>query len=185
MRTDPSPLHDNFDAFLARVDAATASLSRRAASLDKALAAVSLLLGPYESAVRNWERRRLHVSGQLARHSGSSQSYTALGELHEVAVNMEAMFRDRAQRIRDKLSVMQGRREAIDKSLLELELSRVKLTSSRMIAEDREKLSAVFSALAGSTMATSALPDRGLLSDLKEARTAVIMAEALMEVKGY
>jgi len=185
MRTDTYPGHDNYDAFLTRLDAATASLSTRAASLDKALAAVSLLLGPYESAVRNWERRRLHVSGQLARHSGSPQSCAALGELHDVAVNMEAMFRDRVQRIRDKLSVMQGRREAVDKSLLELELSRVTLTSSRLLSEDRKELSAVFSALAGSTMATSALPDRGLLSDLKEARKAILMAEALMEVKGY
>ena len=134
-----TPGHDNYDAFLARLDAATTSLSTRAASLDKALAAVSLLLGPYESAVRNWERRRLHVSGQLARHSGSPQSYTALGELHDVAVNMEAMFRDRAQRIRDKLSVMQGRREAIDKSLLELELSRVKLNSSRLLSAGPRK----------------------------------------------
>ena len=185
MRTDTFPDHDNYDGFLARLDAATASLSARVASLDKALAAVSLLLGPYEVAVRNWERRRLHVSGQLAGHSGSPQSCTALGELHDVAVNMEAMFRDRAQRIRDKLSAMQSRREAIEKSLLELELSHVKLTSSRLLAEDREKLSAIFSALAGSTTATSALPDPGLLSDLKEARKAVIMAEALMEVKGY
>ncbi|MET4136664.1 hypothetical protein [Pseudarthrobacter sp. PvP090] len=185
MKTDTPPSPDNYDAFLARLDAATTSLSTRAASLDKALAAVSLLLGPYESAVRNWERRRLTVDGQLARHSGSPQSYTALGELHDVAVNMEAMFRDRAQRIRDKLSGMQGRREAIDKSLLELELSRVKLNSSRLLSEDREKLSSVFSALAGSTVATSAIPDLGLLNDLKEARKAVVLAEALMDVKGY
>ena len=54
---------------------------------------------------------------------------------------MEAMFRGRAQRIQEKLSVMQGRREAIDKSLLELELSRMKLNSSRMLSQDREKLS--------------------------------------------
>lgn len=185
MKTDTSPGHDNYDAFLARLDAATTSLSTRAASLEKALAAVSLLLGPYESAVTNWERRRLHVSGQLDRHSGSPQSYTALGELHDVAVNMEAMFRDRAQRIRDKLSALQGRREAIERSLLELELSRDKLASSRLLSEDREKLSAVFSALAGPTVTTSALPDRGLLSDLRDARRAVVLAEALMEVKGY
>lgn len=185
MKTETTPGHDNYDAFLARLDAATASLSTRAASLEKALAAVSLLLGPYESAVRNWERRRLHVRGELARHSGSPRSTAALGELHDVAVNMEAMFRDRAQRIRNKLSVMQGRREAIDKSLLELEHSRVKLSSSRLLSEDREKLSAVLAALAGPTVASSALPDRGLLSDLKEARKAVILAEALMEVKGY
>ncbi|MDZ4091279.1 MAG: hypothetical protein U1D68_08750 [Arthrobacter sp.] len=185
MNANPPPNQDNYEAFLARLDAATTSLSTRAASLDKALAAVSLLLAPYESAVRKWARRRLHLSGMLARHSGSPQSYTALGELHDVAVNMESIFRDREQRIRDKISVMQGRRGAIDKSLMELELSRVKLTSSRLLSQDREKLSAVFSALAGTTVATSALPDRGLLGDLKDARQAVALAEALMEVKGY
>ncbi|MGY2746298.1 hypothetical protein ACVWZ8_003415 [Arthrobacter sp. UYCu723] len=185
MTTNSAPPHDNYDAFLARLDAATTSLSTRAGSLDKALAAVSLLLGPYESAVRKWEQRRLHVSEQLAGHSGSPQTYTALSELHDVALKMESMLRGRAQRVTEKLSVMQGRREAIDKSLLELELSRVKLNSSRMLSQDREKLSGIFSELAGSTVATGAIPDMGLLSDLKEAREAIILAEALMEVKGY
>jgi hypothetical protein len=176
---------DNYDAFLSRLDAATASLSTRAGALDKALAAVSLLLGPYESAVREWEIRRRHVSRQLAGHSGSPQSHTALNELHDVAVKMESMLRGRVQRVQEKLSVMNNRREAIDKSLLELELSRLKLNSSRMLSQDREKLSSVFSALAGSTVAVSALPDMGLLSDLREAREAVLLAEALMELKGY
>jgi hypothetical protein len=54
-----------------------------------------------------------------------------------------------------------------------------------MLSQDREKLSSIFSALAGSTVAVSALPDTGLLSDLREAREAVILAEALMELKGY
>ena len=182
---DSAQPHDNYDAFLSRLDAATTSLSTRAASLDKALAAVSLLLGPSESAVRKWERRRHYVSEQLAVHSGSPQSYTALCELHVVAGKMESMLRGRVQRVTEKLAVMQGRREAIDKSLLELELSRIKLTSSRMLSQDREKLSSIFSEIAGSTVATGAIPDMGLLSDLKEAREAIILAEALMEVKGY
>ena len=153
--------------------------------MDKALAAVSLLLEPYESAVRKWERRRQYVSEQLAAHSGSPQSYTALCELHIVAGKMESMLRGRVERIREKLAVIQSRREAIDRSLLELELSRIKLTSSRMLSQDREELSGIFSELAGSTVATGAIPDMGLLSDLKEAREAIILAEALIEVKGY
>ncbi|BCW67325.1 hypothetical protein NicSoilB4_20880 [Arthrobacter sp. NicSoilB4] len=176
---------DNYDAFLSRLDAATTSLSARAGALDKAVAAVSLLLGPYESAVREWERRRRHVGGQLAGHSGPPQSHTALRELHDVAGRMESMLRGRVERVQEQLSVMHGRREAIDKSLLELELSRLKLNSSRMLSQDREKLSSVYSALAGSTVAVSALPDSGLLGDLREAREAVILAEALMELKGY
>ena len=185
VNTDNTHPPDNYDAFLSRLDAATTSLSTRAGSLDKALAAVSLLLEPYESAVRKWERRRHYVSEQLAAHSGSPQSYTALCELHIVAGKMETMLRGRVERIREKLAVIQSRREAIDRSLLELELSRIKLTSSRMLSQDREELSGIFSELAGSTVATGAIPDMGLLSDLKEAREAIILAEALIEVKGY
>ncbi|MBO1266456.1 hypothetical protein [Arthrobacter cavernae] len=185
MNTRNIPPHDSYAAFLARLDAATASLSTRAGSLDRALTAVSLLLGPYQSAVRKWERRRVHVSEQLARHSGTPQTYTALSELHDVAVKMESMLRARTLRVTEKLSVIQGRRDAIDKSLLELEVSRVKLNSSRMLSQDRENLSRAFSELAGSTGAAATIPDLGLRSDLKEAREAVILAEALMEVKGY
>lgn len=185
MNTDSAPPPDNYDTFLARLDAATASLSTRAASLDKALSAVSLLLAPYESAVTEWERRRVDVGGQLDRHAGSPRSYTALIELHDVARKMESMLRGRTRLITEKLSLMLERREAIHKSLQELELSRVKLNSSRMLSQDREKLGRIFSALAGSTIPASALPDTGLLSDLREAREAVILAEALMELKGY
>lgn len=185
MDTTSAQPPDNYDAFLSRLDAATASLSTRAGALDKALAAVSMLLVPYESAVRKWERRRRHVGEQLAGHFGSPQSKSSLRELHDVAEKMESMLRGRVQRVQEKLSVMQGRREAIDKSLLDLELSRLRLNSSRMLSQDREKLSIIFSALAGSTVAVSAHPDMGLLSDLREAREAVILAEALMELKGY
>ncbi|BCW71624.1 hypothetical protein [Arthrobacter sp. NicSoilB8] len=185
MTTDNTRPYDNYDAFLARLDAATTSLTTRAGSLDKALAAVSLLVEPYESAVRKWERRRHYVSEQLAAHSGSPQSYTALCELHVVAGKMESMLRGRVERVTEKLAVIQRRREAIDKSLLELELSRIKLTSSRMLSQDREELSGIFSDLAGSTVAAGTIPDMGLLGDLKEAREAIILAEALIEVKGY
>lgn len=180
-----APLHDNYDAFLARLDDATKNLSTRAATLDRAVAAVALLVGPYESAVRTWERRRHDVSGQLACHTGSAQSYAALSDLHDVAAKMETMLRARVQRVAGKLAVMQDRRAAIDGSLLELELSRVKLKASRMLAQDRERLSRILAALNGSTVAPTALPDPGLVSDLREAREAVVLAEALIEVKGY
>jgi chromosome segregation ATPase len=185
MSTSNTPPTENYTAFLARLDAATANLSLRAGSLDKALAAVALLLGPYESDVRKWERRRAHVSEQLARHSGTRQKYTTLTELHEMAVKMESLLQARTMRLREKLAAMQRRRDAIDKSLLELEVSRAKLNSSRMLSQDRENLSRAFSELAGSPGASAALPDLGLRGDLKEAREAVILAEALMEVKGH
>lgn len=190
-KNDPPP--DSYAAFLARLDAATANLITRAASLDNALKAVSLLVGPYTVALRKWERRRIHVGEQLALLSGtpsgasygSPQTYTALSELHDTAQKMESMLGARILHLTEKLAVMQGRREAIDKSLLELEVSRAKLHSSRMLSQDRDNLSRAFSELAGPTRAAAVVPDLGLHSDLKEARQAVILAEALMEVKGY
>ncbi|WP_247040720.1 hypothetical protein [Arthrobacter rhizosphaerae] len=191
-KNDPPP--DSYAAFLARLDAATANLITRAASLDNALKAVSLLVGPYTVALRKWERRRNHVGEQLALLSGtpsgasygSPQTYTALSELHDTAQKMESMLRARIVHLTEKLAVMQGRREAIDKSLLELEVSRAKLHSSRMLSQDRDNLSRAFSELAGPTRAAAVVvSDLGLHSDLKEARQAVILAEALMEVKGY
>ncbi|MCU1511190.1 MAG: hypothetical protein JWO34_1030 [Arthrobacter sp.] len=184
MNTQSGPPPDNYDEFLSRLDAATTSLTARAASLDKAMTAVSLLLGPYESAVRKWERRRVSVGEHLDRSTGTPQTYVALSELHDMAVKMEAMLRARTHRVTEKLMLMQGRRAAIDKSLLELEMSRAKLNTSRMLSQDREKLSRVFSELAGSVGAAGTISDLGLFGDLKEAREAVILAEALMEVKG-
>lgn len=191
-KNDPPP--DSYAAFLSRLDAATANLITRAASLDDALKAVSLLVGPYTVALRKWERRRIHVGEQLALLSGtpsgasygSPQTYTALSELHDTAQKMESMLRARILHLTEKRAVMQGRREAIDKSLLELEVSRAKLHSSRMLSQDRDNLSRAFSELAGPTRAAAVVvSDLGLHSDLKEARQAVILAEALMEVKGY
>ena len=185
MKTEITPPHDSYAAFLQRLDAATASLNMRAVAVNKAMKAVSLLLVPYRSAVRKWERRRVHVGEQLAGHSGTSPTYTALHELHDTAAKMESMLRDRALRLTEKLSLLQRRQDAIDKSLLELELSRTKLNSSRMLSYDRENLGRAFSELAGPTGAAATIPDLGLRSDLKEAREAVILAEALMEVKGH
>jgi hypothetical protein len=188
---------DSYAAFLARLDSATANLTTRAASLDNAVKAVSLLVEPYTVALRGWERRRIHVGEQLALQfgsqsatqsatpSGSPQTFTALSELHDTARKMESMLGSRILHLTEKLAVMQGRREAIDKSLLELEVSRAKLHSSRMLSQDRDNLSRAFSELAGPTRAAAIVPDLGLHNDLKEARQAVILAEALMEVKGY
>jgi hypothetical protein len=178
------PPRDNYDEFLARLDNATANLGARAAALDKAMTAVALLLGPYESDVRKWERRRVHVGEQLDRSTGTPQGYTALSELHDMAGKMEAMLRARTRRVSEKLMLMQGRRVEIDKALQELEMSRVKLNSARVLSQEREKLGRVFSELAGSAAAAGTISDLGLLEDLKEAREAVILAEALMEVKG-
>ncbi|UVJ40373.1 hypothetical protein [Arthrobacter sp. CJ23] len=54
-----------------------------------------------------------------------------------------------------------------------------------MLSQDRENLNRAFSELSGAAGATVTIADLGLGRDLKEAREAVILAEALMEVKGH
>ena len=179
----PSP--DNYAGFLARLDAATASLSTRARALDKALAAISLLLGRYQRALRAWERRLARVNEELARHSGEPQTPAALHELHRTAAQMESVHSDQVLRITEKLSNTQARRDAIRRSLLELEVSRAKLDTSRRLSRDRENLNKALYELAGTGGTTAKVPDLGLRNDLKEAREAVVLAEALIEVKGF
>jgi hypothetical protein len=64
-------------------------------------------------------------------------------------------------------------------------LGKQKLTSSRRVAEERENLSKAMVGLAGTAEGiTVATPDGGLQDDLKSAREAVVLAEALLEVTG-
>jgi hypothetical protein len=185
MNRQSVPPPDNYEEFLSRLDAATTNLSTRAAALEKVITAVTLLLEPYESAVRQWERRRIYVGEHLARHAGTPQTSASLTDLHDMAVKMEVMLRARTKRLAEKLGVMQERRAAIDKSLLELEMSRIKLASSRTLAQDRAKLSRICSELAGAAQANGTVSAVGLYGDLRQAREAVVLAEALMEVKGH
>jgi len=178
----PSP--DNYAAFLARLDAATTSLSTRARALDKALSAISLLLGRYQRALRGWERRLVRVNEELARHSGEPQTSAALHELQRTAVQMGSMHSAQVLRLTEKQLIMRGRRDAIGRSLLELEVSRAKLDTSRRLSQDRENLSRALYELAGTGGGAAKIPDLGLRNDLREAREAVILAEALLEVKG-
>lgn len=179
------PPPDNYEEFLSRLDAATANLNTRAAALEKAIAAVALLLEPYESAVRKWERRRISVGRHLDRSAGTPQTAASLTDLHDMAVKMEAMLLARAGRLAEKLGVMQGRRAAIEESLLELDMSRIKLASSRILAQDQAALSRIYAELAGAARTAGTVSDVGLYGDLRQAREAVVLAEALMEVKGH
>ncbi|WP_224093063.1 MULTISPECIES: hypothetical protein [unclassified Arthrobacter] len=181
---DKVPSPDNYAAFLARLDAATTSLTSRARALDKALSAISLLLGRYQRALRGWERRLGRVDEELDRHSGEPQTSAALHELQRTAVQMRSMHSAQVLRLTEKLSLKQGQRDAVGRSLLELEVIRAKLETSRRLSRDRENLGRALYELAGTGSGAAKIPDVGLRNDLREAREAVILAEALLEVKG-
>lgn len=176
---------DNYDGFIERLDSATANLERRRDLLDKSLDIVQVLYKQNNTGLELWSQRRGRVSDSLDRYSGKPAGYRALSELNDAAVRMETLFRNRTRRIDEHIAVIRERSNVIDKSLAELEKSRAKLHSSRIVSQDRENLNKAIAELSGTPdRAIAAVPDAGLRDALQEAREAIILAEALLEVKG-
>ena len=175
---------DNYEEFIGRLDAASAKLMVRRDALDITLEILALLFRQNNTGLRLWEDRLSRCDGLLADIAGKPGREAALIELHEIALKMEPLFRNRTQRIGDRLAVVRARSDEINKSLAGLEKSKMKLTSSRMLAQERENLSRAIGELVGTSDAAAVVtPDPGLRSDLQDARHAIILAEALLEAK--
>ena len=175
---------DNYEEFIARLDAASAKLKVRRNALNEIVEILALLMEHNRTGLQLWEQR-LHVCEELlAGTEGKPRRRTALVELHEVALKMEPLFRSRVQRVDVRLEAVRARCDEINKSLHGLGKSKTKLTTSRMISQEREKLSRAIGELSGTADVTSVTnPDPGLRSDLQDARHAIILAEALLEAK--
>ena len=184
---EESPALDNYGQFIARLDAAAGKLTPRRDALATALSAAELLLAQNQTGLELWGQRLALISQLLARHSGTHEArrYSTLKDLRDVAAKMERMFTSRTQRVQEVCHSLQERRDQINSSLFELEKSRVKLISSRMLALERENLRKVADDLSVSPDGIGlGFPDPGLRESLREAREAIIRAEALLEVKG-
>lgn len=130
-----------------------------------------------------WTKRNSRLEALLAGEDAGKPR--ALKDLHGISANMVNVFRGRSERVDARLTAGQTRVDQINRSLHSLELSKQKLTSSRRLAEERENLSKAMLGLAGTAECIAvATPDGGLQDDLKSAREAVVLAEALLEVKG-
>ncbi|WP_461163609.1 hypothetical protein [Arthrobacter sp. R4-81] len=176
---------DNYEGFIERLDSATANLERRRDLLDRSLDVVQVLFKQNITGLQLWSQRRGRVSDLLDSYGGKPAGYRALGELNDAAVKMETLFRNRTRRIDEHMAVIRERSNIIDNSLGELEKSRAKLHSSRIVSQDRENLNKAIAELSGTPdRAISSVPDAGLRDALQEARQAIILAEALLEVKG-
>lgn len=175
---------DNYEEFIGRLDAASAKLTVRRNSLDTTLEILTVLFRQNSAGLQLWEDRLIRCSALLTDSAKIPEREAASVELHEIALKMEPLFRNRTQRIGDRSTVVRARRDEINKSLAGLEKSRMKLTSSRMLAQERENLSRVIGELVGTPDAAAVVnPDPGLRSDLQDARHAIILAEALLEAK--
>lgn len=176
---------DNYEEFIKRLDKATGNLKERHAALSRVQSVVAATCQHNEAGFEQWSQRRIGAKGLLTHQAGHVTNGDALMELHNVAVKMESTFRTRTAQVRERAKEIQHKLDGINKSLLELEGSRGKLTSSRILVQEKEKLSRALADLAGTAEGVAtAIADPGLRQDLAKAREAVILAEALMEVKG-
>lgn len=183
-RGSQAPL-DNYAQFIEHLDAASNNLAARRESLNRTLALVGLLFEQNELGLKVWEERRTRVGKLVAKDVKSARQDKALRELLDVAHSMESMFLNRMQRIEGKQAGIQSQHDEISRSLLELARSALKLNSSRMLSRERENLNRAVADLAGTPQGTAFAPaDLGLRNDLNEARTAIVQAEALLELKG-
>src|SRR5688500_16974277 len=139
---DATPALDNYAEFIGRLDAAAGKLTPRRDALAKALGAAELLFNQNHAGLELWGQRLSLINQLLARHTATQHArrYSTLRELHDVAFKMEQMFTSRTQRVQGVCRAIRARRDQINTSLFELEKSRVKLTSSRMLALERENL---------------------------------------------
>ena len=177
-------LKDNYAQFIDQLDAAARNLTARGEPLTRTLEILDVLLRQNALGLQLWEERSAKVGTLMDKEVKSADKLQALSELHEVSRRMETMFENRTWRIKEKQASFQARRDEIAKSLLELDRSRLKLTSSRTLSRERENLNRAVADLAGTPDgATTASADRGIREDLTEARRAIALAEALMEVK--
>lgn len=178
-------LKDNYAQFIEQLDAASRNLTARREPLTRTLEILDVLFRQNNLGLKLWEERSTKVSRLVAKEVKSADKNLALSELHEVSRRMEGMFLNRTQRIGEKRDSVQVRRDEISKSLLELDRSRLKLTSSRTLSRERENLNNAVADLAGAPQgASTGSADLGLRTDLNEARRAIVLAEALMELKG-
>ncbi|MGO4230150.1 hypothetical protein AB4Y72_14910 [Arthrobacter sp. YAF34] len=175
---------DNYEEFLRRLDAAADSLKKRQDALSAVRSVVTSALDDNRHGHEEWAKRQAQVEVFLRGQGVPERS--PLRELHAVATNMESVFRTRAERVDGRLAAIQKRINEISKPLHELQVSKEKLTTSRRVAEERAKLGLAVQGVAGTAEGVvTATPDSGLRDDLKTAREAVRLAEALLEVKGY
>ena len=184
MKEEVQQLNDNYAQFIARLETATKNLTDRRDSLNKSLAVLVQLRDQNKAGLKSWSERRTSTSKLLAQKSGA-HNVESLNDLLEVALRMEPMFRNRTDRIDQRVALLRERSNELTRSLLELEQSKLKLDASRMLAQERTNLSRALADLAGTPEGpVGAVQDTGPLDDLKKAREAIVLAEALLEVKG-
>lgn len=176
---------DNFATFDSRLDTALGNLTKRHQSIGFGREALTELVHSNQVAAGKWASERRKVTAIIQNYKGDADGYSVLNELLDTATRMEELFNLRMKRAIDKEKSIDAQGEAIMASVAELQASKDRLGFSKMLHEDREKLRQTAVELGGlDGFPAVAISDGGLPVDLKNAREAIAMAEALLEVKG-
>lgn len=177
---------DNYAEFISRLDIAIDTLRRRWELIERTAPVVRILHEQNEAGYRSWTRRRNHVEKLLIQYDGPPQEYHNLSDLLQNAQTLERKFEDRTRRLEARMNSILDRRNDIEESLADLEKSKDKLAVSLELTKERESLSRAIRALSDEPENLStATEDTGITADLRTARQAVFLAEALLELKGH
>lgn len=176
---------DNFATFDSRLDTALGNLTKRHQSIGFGREVLSELVHSNQVAAGHWASERRKVTAIIQSYKGDADGYSVLNDLLETATRMEELFNLRRKRAIEKEKSIDAQGTAIMASIAELQTSKDRLGFSRMLHEDREKLRQTAIELGGlDGLPAVSISDGGLPVDLKNAREAIAMAEALLEVKG-
>ena len=177
---------DNYAVFIARLDVAIDTLRRRQELIDRTAPLITLLHGQNEAGYSSWSSRRTHVEELLLRYDGRTEGYETLSDLLHSAQTLERKFEERTRRLESRVNSVQDRRSDIEKSLVDLEKSKAKLTMSLELTKERESLNRAIAALNDGPGDFSSVSENiGIAADLRTARQAVFLAEALLDLKGH
>lgn len=177
---------DNYAVFIARLDIAIDTLRRRRELIDRTKPLITLLHGQNEAGYSSWTRRRTHVEELLLRYDGRPEGYQTLADLLQSAQTLERKFEERTRRLESRVNSVQDRRSEIEKSLVDLEKSKDKLTMSLELTKERESLNRAIAALSDEPGDFGSVSKNlGVAADLRTARQAVFLAEALLDLKGH
>lgn len=176
---------DNYEEFKDRLLSASEDLKKRKGNVARQALLVQSLLEQNLDALEKWKLQHSKVHSIQDAYDGGADGYAIISDLVDTADRMVNMFSKRVKVLSQKVASVTTNYEVIEESLHELTVSISKLELSKMFHDDKTKLMEVESSLSGPTYSDFDQSGVSLNKELSHAREAVIMAEALLEVKGH
>lgn len=178
--------NDSYSAFMKRLETAIFTLREKRALIDLTKPLVAALHGDNQVGYEGWVNRRRLIEDAIDQYQGSPKGYETLAALLRDAKTLERTFEERANRVQKKLRLIEEQQNQIDASIMDLEQSQAKLELSRMLTQERNALNKTIATLDGGATRTAATVGGAALgAEIRSAREAVFLAEALLEIKGH